>query len=410
MRPPRLLPVEDRLDDPAAGSQVLVARQPIVDTGLRTTGYELLFRGSRGARPDADNWTASLLVNAFADLGLDNLVGDKLAYVNVSRTFLLDVDPLPFGPEGVVLELTEDSHHTDDVLLQRLRKLVANGYRLALDDFSFEPSLAPLVALASIVKLDVLADGLRRTAEQVEVLRPFDVDLLAEKVETRHEFDRCRELGCSSFQGYFFAQPHLVAGAGLAAESLTGLQTIAQLTAPDVSFEDLEQIVACDVSLSYKLLGYVNSGFFNLVRRVESIREAMVFLGERTVRQWAIVMALAGSSHQAPALVSLALLRARLCQEVAVARTMPASESYFMAGLFSVLDALLGVSMEQALERLPLSEGLNDALLTRSGPIGEVLHDVIAVEQGSLHALQDVGAGAYVAATAWADSAASAIV
>ncbi len=339
-----------------APARVLVARQPIVDRDLRLHGYELLFRGSRGVVTPPEQWTASLIVDGLSELGLRPVVGDALAYINVSRGFLLNVDPLPFQPEGVVLELTEDSHHTDAVLLRRLDTLRAQGYRIALDDFAYDPSLQPLIERAHLVKLDVMADGLQRTAEVARILQAQGLGLLAEKVETQAEFGFCRDLGFQLFQGYFFARPREVSGVGLPADKLAGLATLSAINDPNLTFEELERVISSDVGLAYKLVRYINSGFFSLSRRIEGVHDALVLLGQAKVRQWATVVMLAGATSSPPPLISLALLRARLCQRLALERGGIPDDAAFMAGLFSVLDALLDVPMEEAVERLPLSE------------------------------------------------------
>ena len=394
--------------DVAPAPRVLVARQPIVDRDLALHGYELLFRGARdsSSSSDPERWTASLIVDGLAEVGLQTLVGDALAYINVSRSFLLEVDPLPLEPAGVVLELTEDSHQTDDTLLKRLDALRSAGFRVALDDFVFDPSLAPLIERADVIKLDVMADGLARTAEVVNELRSYGVELLAEKVETAEEFDVCRSLGFSTFQGYFFARPRDVAGDGIPADRLASLSTLARINDPSLELEGLERVIATDVGLTYKLLRYVNSGFFSLSRRIETVHDALVLLGESNVRQWATVMTLAGTTSRPPALISLALLRARLCQTSATEGSGVSGDAAFLAGLLSVLDALLDVPMDQAVRRLPLSDELSAALLGREGALGEILERVTAIEQGSLEVLDEIGAQGYAQASAWADGVA----
>ena len=389
--------------DVAPAPRVLIARQPIVDRNLALHGYEILFRGARGSGSDPERWTASLIVDGLAEVGLPALVGDALAYINVSRGFLLEVDPLPFDPAGVVLELTEDSHQTDDVLLRRLDALRAAGFRIALDDFAFDPSLAPLIEHADVVKLDVMADGLARTAEVVAALRPYGLELLAEKVETAEEFDFCRRLCFHTFQGYFFARPRDIAGTGVSADRLASLSTLAQLNDPALDLEDLEQLIANDVGLTYKLLRYVNSGFFSRSREIETVHDALVLLGQSNVRQWATVMTLAGATARPPALIALALLRARLCETSATERGGVCSNAAFLAGLLSVLDALLDVPMHEAVARLPLTDELSAALLDREGPLGQLLERVTAIEEGSLELLDEIGSERYAQASAWAE-------
>src|SRR3712207_3826121 len=176
-------------------------------------GYELLFRGARDPETP-DQWTASLIVDALSEIGLDRVAAGRPAWVNVSREFLLAVDPLPFAPDQVVLELTEDSHAAEPTLLARLDALRAEGWTLALDDFTFDPSLAPLLERAAIVKLDVLAHPGAALDAQLAAIAPYDLLLVAEKVETHEQFARCASLGFERFQGHFFARPRLLTGPG----------------------------------------------------------------------------------------------------------------------------------------------------------------------------------------------------
>ena len=133
-----------------------------------------------------------------------------------------------------------------------------------------------------------------------------------------HEtFQRCRDLGFTYFEGEYFAQPRLFRRQSVATAGLGSLRRLAELTAGDVSFEDLEQIIASDVGLSLKLLRYVNSAFFALPRTVGSVREALTLLGVRTVRRWAVVMAISSLPDVHDELVSLALRRARMCEVLA---------------------------------------------------------------------------------------------
>jgi len=393
-------------DLPDTGTQVVVGRQPIFDATLRTVGYELLFRGARDPETP-DLWTASLIVDAVSEIGLDRLVGGRPAWVNVTREFLLAVDPLPFAPEQVVLELTEDSHAPDPALLARLDALRADGWTIALDDFVFDASLAPLIERAAIVKLDVLAHAGGALEGQLAALAPFGLELLAEKVETHEQFERCLALGFERFQGYFFARPRLLSGPGLPAQQLTTVRSLAELSAPGIGFEGLEAAISRDVGLTYKLLRYVNSAFFALPRRVGSVREALVLLGERSVRQWALVMALAGTQEGPRELLSLALVRARLCQAQAVGLGAGGSDdTFFLAGLLSVIDALLDAPMNAVVERLPLNDAIVEALLHGDGVAGEALARVLAFERGEVDALEGaLDPAAVVPALAWADAA-----
>ncbi|MBI5106223.1 MAG: EAL domain-containing protein [Solirubrobacterales bacterium] len=197
-------------DDPGAGSapSALVARQPILDAAGQVVAYELLYRGAPGTGERA---TARVMHAAFGDIGLENLVGARPAYINVTAKLLLDTGELPFPPSAVVLELLEDETVSPD-LLERLRELADGGYVLALDDFVFRPTAGDLLELASIVKVDIRAGGLEHMRDQAALLAGHDVTMLAEKVEDQREFEACRRMGYELFQGFYFCRPVTVAG------------------------------------------------------------------------------------------------------------------------------------------------------------------------------------------------------
>ena len=407
--------------DPAAANTVLrefsVARQPILDAQLAVVGYELLFRapGARTANVvDAQAATSSVIVDSFMEIGLDELVGDHVAYLNVSRDFLMSVRPLPLPPDRVVLELLENQI-IDDELLTVLRELVADGFTLALDDFRHSEEVEPLLELARIVKLDVLALEEEDLLEQVALLRRRRprLSLLAEKVETRADFERCRVLGFDAFQGYFFARPSLTHGRGVPTQCLGALSAVSSLNAIE-DFDALEQIITRDVGLSLRLLRYANSAYVFLPRRVGSVREALIMLGARQVRRWATVVVLAGTSDAPHELLVTGLVRARMCQLLSGARDEQTADRYFTVGLFSVVDALVDAPMDEVLATLPFSEEVMQALQQRDGELGEVLEAVLAYERGAfedvaVHAPAPAGMtyeAAYREAVGWADSAA----
>ncbi|HEX5923427.1 MAG TPA: HDOD domain-containing protein [Baekduia sp.] len=363
--------------DVALASSVAVARQPILDRRQRLKGYELLHRGSA---TDGEQATAQVLLAAFGDIGLSSLVGAMPAWINVSRRFLLDVDPLSLPPGEVVLELLEDQL-LDDELLGRLRQFVEAGFPITLDDFVYGPEADELLGLASIVKIDVLAGGTEHAAEQARLLRPFGVTLLAEKVEDRAMFEDCLALGYELFQGYFFCRPEIVTGREIPSSASCSLHDIAVLTRPDATFEEIEAIVTRDPGLTLRLLRLLNSAHYALRRRIISVHDAVTMLGPRTVRQWAMMLVLSGISTHCDELVPTALSRARTLSRLAQLRDGDADIA-FSVGLLSVADAMLGVSMADALDGIPLHEAVIDALLHRAGPDGAALTAVLAYEWG----------------------------
>ncbi|MDQ4041905.1 MAG: HDOD domain-containing protein, partial [Actinomycetota bacterium] len=348
---------------------VLVARQPILDGGLQVAGYELLFRtpgASVAAVTESERATSQVIVDAIAEIGLGPLAAGHPAYVNVSRELLLQVRPLPLPPERVVIELLEDEP-VDAELLTVLRDTVRAGFTLALDDFTYRPELEPVLDLAHVVKLDVLALGRDGVLDQLAHLRGRDVRLLAEKVETHDDFAFCHMAGFHLFQGFFYARPEVMRGRGVPAERLGTVRTLSEIKSSGGSFERLEQAIAHDAGLSYKLLRYANSAFARSRAPVRSVRDALVRLGARNVQQWATVLVLAGIPDRSPEIVTTGLLRARTCQLLCLDGGAEVGDQAFTVGLFSVLDALLDASMDEVLELLPLDAAIADALRIRAG-------------------------------------------
>jgi c-di-GMP phosphodiesterase len=364
-----------------ARDSVVLARQPILDGDLRVCGYELLFRALDPSEPwDDCRATARVLVGALGDIGLQALVGPHRAYVNVDRAFLLEHDPLPFDGRSLGLELLEDQL-LDHALLERLRRLVAQGHELVLDDYAFRPGDEPLLQLASTVKLDVRAHPPAELARQVALLRGHDVTLLAEKVEDEAEFEACRRLGFTRFQGFFFSRPCLVHGRETPQGVAGGLRTTAALSRSDLGFDELQEIVLTDPGLALRLLRLLNSAAIPTAREITSIPEALRMLGAETVRQWARLFALAGVRTRCDELIPTALVRARALQ--ALAPSLAADpDTAFAVGLFSVSDALLGISLAEALRDLPLADEVLDALLEHRGPLGWALGSILVLEAG----------------------------
>jgi EAL and modified HD-GYP domain-containing signal transduction protein len=383
-----------------------VARQPIFDRRLGTFGYELLFRraGPNDAQAeDADAATATTLLTIMADIGLDSLVGSRLAFVNVTRRFLLDGHAALLPPDRVVLELLDDLPADGDVVAAA-RNLAATGRVLALGNFSFRPDNEPLLEHVRIVKLDVGALTPRELKEHVERLAGRGKQLLAEKVGTHEEHARCLKLGFDFFQGYFFCQPTTHRGRTIPSNRLSRLKLLARLQDPEVDRDELAAIIGVDVGLSYRVLRYVNSAASGLRRRIDSVTEALVFLGHRRLRSIATVIVLAESRDQPHELLVTALVRARTCEQLAPVAGVEASAA-FTAGLFSVVEALMDMPMQVVLEQLPFSADFNAALLEGAGALGALLGRVRDYERGELEAApEDVEAlaRAYVDALEWA--------
>ena len=345
--------------------EVFVGRQPIYTQQLEVFAYELLFRSGElqhAGVTDGNQATAHVLVNTFLELGLDTLVGAKRAFVNLTRDFLLQDYSLVFPADRVVLEVLEDVEVDDDVLAA-LRHLSAQGYIIALDDFFYQEHLRPLVELADIIKIDVLASGRTTVAEHVKLLRHYDVQLLAEKVETQEDFTYYKTLGFDYFQGYFFCRPDVVKGQRSPTNRLVILELLAKLQSPETTFHDLEALISRDVSLSYKVLRAANTAIYTRARKVESIHQALQLVGLTAMTNIVSLFLLAKIDDKPHELLITAMVRAKMCEQLAKRMQQSTSATSFTVGLLSVLDAFMDRPMPDILPMLPLADDIVEALL-----------------------------------------------
>lgn len=394
-----------------ASSTAVIARQPIFDRDLVVRGYELLYRsaGETSARfDDAVAATAAVIVGAALDVGATRLSGTLPSFINFPRELLVSPLPPPIEPRRVVIEVLEDVQ-PDPVLLRSLAELRGAGYRIALDDFQPQQGSEALLAQADIVKLDIQMYTPDRLAALVESLRPARVALIAEKVETREELERCKALGFEGYQGFFLQRPQTFSARRAPTDRLATLRLLMLLHDPEASVEDVEAALARDRGICYRLLRCINSSYYRWPRAIESIRQAIVMLGFDELRAICSAVLLAGFDDRPAYLATQALVRARMCQTLCVSAGLQMRESYFLAGMLSLTDALLGVSLPEALLTLPLTELMRRALLGGEGQLGHALSCVQRYERGEwaqvrFQALsQPVIAEAYREAVGWAE-------
>jgi len=390
---------------------ILIARQPIFDKKLNVYAYELLFRHSVSDIEsgvtlfNGDLATSQVINYTFMEFGIDRVVGNKRAFINLTHSFLTGDIPIPFDNSQVVLEILEDIT-VDEQVIKTVQEFVDQGFTIALDDFVHSPEFQPLVSLASIIKLDILALSEQELINEVERLKNENVVLLAEKVETEEQYKLCQQLGFTYFQGYFFCKPTLINDKPIPESKIAVLQVLHSLQDPDITIDDIELLIREDVSLSFKLIRFLNSAAVSLPRKVDSVRQGLLFLGLNTIKSWATLIAFSDIESSTSELMTTALVRAKLCNQLAKSFDCE-PEAAFMLGLFSPLEAILQKPMEAILQSLPIEEDMKEALLLKgNNPLGELLIFVISHEQGSLMELpqhisiQQLNA-AYLAATEW---------
>jgi EAL and modified HD-GYP domain-containing signal transduction protein len=373
----------------AQESLAFVGRQPILDQSQQIVAYELLFRDSAQAGvagvADAVLATSQVLINTFLHFGIDQVLGNKPAFINVSEAMLLGSALESLPSNKVVLEILEDVRPTDAVI-QRMQQLREMGYTLALDDFVYKRELEPLIAQASYIKFDVRALGMREFENQLRLLRGRGPAFLAEKVETKEEFEICQRQFVTYYQGYYFAKPQTLSTKRLDPVAHNLMQLFGLVTS-HAEPSAIEEAFRRDVALSYGLLRHINSAAFGLRKEVESIRHALVILGHDKLARWLTLLMYSISSQSlAPsALYRTALNRARLAELLGEGRLGAVDRDYlFMCGMFSLLDAMLGVPLPQLLENIKLPEQASAALLRNEGPYAPYLALAQSCEQGDV--------------------------
>jgi len=362
--------------------QVLVSRQPIYCRDMTVFGYELLFRDSEkdhASFSDGSQATAQVIVNALMDIGLNEIVERHWAFINFERIFLMGDYCESLPSDRVVLEILE-SVTPDTEVIKRLEELRGKGYRIAIDDFVCQEDYHSLLQLADFVRVDVSGNDWPAIERKLSFLAKHHAKVIAGKVETPEQVKRCKAAGFTYFQGYFFCRPHNVTVKQLPANRLPALHLLSLLNKPDILINELEAAISQDVSLSYKLLRYINSAMCGLNRQVESIRHAAILVGFEKLRGWASLMVLSGFQTNQE-IVTTGIVRARMCELLAIELDRPKPERYFLAGLLSVLDAILDRPMGQIVSLLPLSPEFDSALLHQQGEIGEVLRCVLTYER-----------------------------
>jgi c-di-GMP-related signal transduction protein len=345
-----------------------VARQPILDRNRRLVGYELLYRatdpGDRYEGTDGDQATRRVLANCLFSIGLERLAKGRRVFINFTRDLLLEGFAHVLPADSVVIEVLEDIE-PDSQVMEACQGLKNRGYKLALDDFVYRDSLSRLASLADIIKVDFRATDPAAQKDLAARYEASGVALLAEKVETDEEFNRASALGYKYFQGYFFAQPAMVRGKTPSAVPAHHARLMAAVHQSPVAYDELERLVRQDVSYAYKLLRYINSARFSTYGGIQSIRQALVLLGEDELRKWVTLVVAFGLMENKPqSLAMLAMVRARFAELLGQSLGLTCRTSdLFLMGLFSLLDAMMDRPIHEVLAEMPLDINVKRTLL-----------------------------------------------
>ena len=360
-----------------------VNRKPICTSNVTLHAYELNSQPREDRRSVLTGEEFEALhadLGTFSDVGLDQIVGDHPAFVNLSRDAVVSRYCLSLSKHRVVLEILDDIV-SDTALKNELLDLSMMGYKIALR-YTMPPALKRNGrSIADIIRVNVRDLNDKQLADQTEQLSRLSVPLLAVNVDTYEQFELCKKHNFDMYQGYFLCAPNNH-GSKLPINRMAALHVLGKLQDPDLSLNELEASISTDVTLSYKLLRFANSAFIGLNRSVESIQHAAKIVGLERIRLWASLLMFSKMDDKPRELIITAIVRAAMCERLASSAGEGPRESFFTVGLLSALDALMDCPMEEAIEALPLSSELTSALSRGEGSRGEALQCVLAYERG----------------------------
>nr|WP_319494231.1 HDOD domain-containing protein [uncultured Desulfobacter sp.] len=351
---------------------IFVARQPVLTSDKKLFGYELLFRLSLdNVFPDIDGSaaTSGVLSNTFFSFGINDILSGKPGLINFTRDLLVKQTPLLFPKEHVIVEVLEDIEPEPEVI-EALKEFKSRGFRIALDDFIYDQKFHEMIQLCDIIKFDIMATPLDTLSPVLDALKNElgHITLLCEKVETHQEFEQAKAMGFDLFQGYFFSRPEIISNKSLAANQVSNLKLLNEVSKQEPAIDIIEGMIKNDVAISFKLLTFINSAYFNRLSPVDTIREAITFLGLQELKKFIYVVVVSGMNPGKPnELIRLSVIKARMCEQCAhVLRTQFTPEELFTVGLFSTMDAILDMPMKELLEKISLSEKIKEALLGKN--------------------------------------------
>jgi EAL and modified HD-GYP domain-containing signal transduction protein len=355
--------------------------------------------------------TARVILAAVSDFGLDHLAGKADIHINLPGELIRKPIDIPLPPDRVVLEVLEDVE-ADDAVVAGIKSYRSHGFRVALDDFAWAPGQGDprLLPHVDSVKVDILAQPPETLADMVGEIRARNIRLIAEKVETREQFVRCKAMGFSGFQGFFLQRPETFQGQRAEGFQPATLQVLAALQAPDYSTEAVEKLVSRDVALVHRVLRTLNSAYYSFPSPVSSIRHGVNLLGRDNLLKLCAILSLASFRDRPTWLLTNTLIRARMAELIYDPAVGADAGTFFMTGLLSHLDALLGMSREESLSGLSLAPAVRAAVLERAGPAGRALSAIEAWERGDWDAVSAAGyddlakvRAAYLDAVAWSE-------
>jgi len=363
-----------------------IARQPILDANKQLIAYELLFRdGESNSFPDIDpdQATSSILSNNQLTLGVEQITGNLPAFINFHTDSLIKRFPSFLDPARVVIEVLEDVDISNE-LVDTCKQLKAKGYQLALDDYDFDGKWDLLFPYIDMIKIDINEFSMLDISRFANNFVSKHITLLAEKVETAQQFEQLKLLGFTLFQGYFFAKPELMKQRKISITKQNILELISQSSQEKLDIDAISDIFSGDPGLTYKLLRFINSPAYGRSQKITSLKHALIYIGELELKKFIALLALSDLSEGKPnEIMRLSLVRAKFCEQIALARQDPENPpKAFLTGILSLIDGILDHSIQTVIDILPVHDEIKSALLNENNYLAKYITLIQFMEQG----------------------------
>ena len=367
---------------------VFVARQPIFDRNMNVYGYELQYRYNKVMDFHvSDNFQdVTRLTNAyFLNQYFEQLTNSTKAFINFQPKMIIEGVPTHLSKQTMVVQVLE-TKEIDHQYILSLQKLRAKGYTITLDVSYFNQSFLPLLEVVDFIKLDFTKANM---VLQKMLLKRYHnkIKFIAKKIETKEEYEEALRLGYNYFQGYFFKTPEfLKSDKDLNNINPIYIKILSELDNVEIDFDKLGRIVKRDHSLYKRVLMIANSAQFGTSQRVLSIKQAIIRIGTKELRKWIyLIMFRDLETNENKELLRTFLIRGRLMEQLAiVVGESEKMSSYFITGLFSEIDQILGIDMAIIVEELALSADVKAALLGGDTCIKDMLDKVIGFENHTM--------------------------
>lgn len=361
---------------------IFIARQGIYDINDNVIAYELLYRDSlkNNFNPliEENEATYSVIQN-ISSFGLDNLTDNKKAFVNFTEELIKENIATLLPNDKVIVEILENVKPTSDII-KSLIKLKDLGYVIALDDIDDFKSILNFIGIVDIVKVDFRLTN-REIRKDIEfICKKYNIDLLAEKIETKEELQEAKKLGYKYFQGYYYSKPSIFLGKDLSVKNTSIFMLLAELLKEEFNIDKVESIMKNDIALTYKFLKFINSSYFNFLQEVKSIKQAIVLIGRDELKKWLSIITFVSMSPENNEYAKNIIIRAKFCEEIAREIKYKEEAYAFMVGLFSNIHMMIEKDIEYVVKTLPLNIEIKNALLGNENILKNILDITIAYE------------------------------